>query len=85
LATGVDDFDIIVPHQPSRVGMMAMSRYLPPEKTVQTLSKYGNCVSVSLPLTLDEAIRSGRLKRGHRCLMFGTGAGLSIAGMVFVF
>lgn len=85
LSNGVDDFDIIVPHQPSKVGMMAMSRFLPPEKTVETLSEYGNCVSVSLPLTLDKAIRSGRLKRGERCLMFGTGAGLTIAGTAFVY
>lgn len=85
LSDGVDDFDIIVPHQPSKVGMMAMSRFLPPEKTVETLSEFGNCVSVSLPLTLDKAIRSGRLQRGHRVLMFGTGAGLTIAGTVFVY
>lgn len=85
LSDGVDDFDIIVPHQPSKVGMMAMSRFLPPEKTVETLTEFGNCVSVSLPLTLDKAIRTGRLQRGHRVLMFGTGAGLTIAGTVFVY
>ena len=85
LSQGVDDFDVIVPHQPSKVGMQAMARFLPPEKTVETLSRYGNCVSVSLPLTLDEAIRSGKLKREQRCLMFGTGAGLTIAGMAFVY
>ena len=85
LSKGVDDFDIIVPHQPSKVGMMAMSRFLPPEKTIETLTEYGNCVSVSLPLTLDKAIKSGRLTRGGRCLMFGTGAGLTIAGTAFVY
>lgn len=85
LSNGVKDFDIIVPHQPSKVGMKAMSRYLPPEKTITTLAEYGNCVSVSLPITLDKAIRTKRLKRGHKCLMFGTGAGLTIAGTAIVY
>ena len=81
----LSDFALIIPHQPSQVGMVAMSRYLPPEKTIQTLAKYGNCVSVSLPLSLDEAIRSGQLHRGMQTLIFGTGAGLTVAGIVLVF
>ena len=85
LSKSCDDFDIIIPHQPSRVGMRALSRYFPPEKTVETLSQYGNCVSVSLPLSLDQAIRNQKLKRGNRLLLFGTGAGLIIAGMSLIF
>ena len=84
LSSSCDDFDIIIPHQPSLVGMKALGRYLDPEKTIETLSCYGNCVSVSLPLSIDEALRSGRAARGQRCLLFGTGAGLTIAGMSLV-
>ena len=84
LSTHCDDFDLIVPHQPSLIGMRALSKYFPLEKTMETLSEYGNCVSVSLPLSLDEALRTGRLKPGQRCLLFGTGAGLTIAGMSLI-
>lgn len=79
-----DDFEWIVPHQPSLVGMKALTKYFPPEKTIETLSRYGNCVSASLPLSLDHAMRDARVKRGDRCLLFGTGAGLTIAGISLV-
>lgn len=78
------DFDWIIPHQPSLIGMKALGRYLDPDKTIETLSRYGNCVSVSLPLSIDEALRSGRVQRGQRCLLFGTGAGLTIAGISLI-
>lgn len=84
LSSSCDDFDVIIPHQPSLVGMKALSRFFDPDKTVETLSRYGNCVSVSLPLSIDEALRSGRAQRGQRCLLFGTGAGLTIAGMSLI-
>ena len=85
LPNGSEDIDIIIPHQPSRIGMNAFARYLPPDKTISTLADYGNCVSASLPLTLHSAIESGRLQRGDKALLFGTGAGLTIAGMVLTF
>ena len=84
LSESSDDFDWIIPHQPSLVGMRALGRYLNPERTIETLTCYGNCVSVSLPLSLDEALRSGRAQRGQRCLLFGTGAGLTIAGISLI-
>ena len=85
LSTQLHDIDLVLPHQPSRVGMQAFARYFPKEKLVQTLADYGNCVSVSLPLTLHTAIQSGRLHRGDRAILIGTGAGLSIGGIVLDF
>jgi 3-oxoacyl-[acyl-carrier-protein] synthase III len=35
----------------------------------------------SLPTALEVAIRDGRIQRGHRVLLLGTGAGLSIGGI----
>jgi len=82
LSKGKGDIDVFIPHQPSRVGMSALGRYFEPEKTIHTLQEYGNCVSASLPLSLDVAIKSKRLKRNDRALLFGTGAGFSIGGMI---
>jgi 3-oxoacyl-[acyl-carrier-protein] synthase-3 len=85
LSTDSSDIDLVIPHQPSRRGMLALARYFPVEKTVQTLQHYGNCVSVSLPLSLDHAVRSQRLRRGDRILLFGTGAGLTLGGIVLTY
>jgi 3-oxoacyl-[acyl-carrier-protein] synthase III len=82
LSKSCDGIDVVITHQPSKIGLTAFARYFKSEKTVFTLEKYGNCVSVSLPLTLHEAIITGRLKRGDKTLLFGTGAGLTIAGIV---
>jgi len=76
------DLDIIVPHQTSKVGMHAFLRHFPEDRIVRTLARYGNCVSVSIPLGLEEAIRTKKLLRGQRALLIGTGAGFSIGGIV---
>jgi len=56
LSTTLSDIKLVLPHQPSRVGMNAFMRFFPEESLVQTLGDYGNCVSVSLPLTLHTAM-----------------------------
>lgn len=77
--------DHIITHQPSRIGLLAFQRFFPIEKTTNTLHKYGNCVSASLPLTLHEAIQEKQVQRGNKILLFGMGAGLSIGGMVLTY
>ncbi|MEC7987492.1 MAG: 3-oxoacyl-[acyl-carrier-protein] synthase III C-terminal domain-containing protein, partial [Myxococcota bacterium] len=83
LREGLNDIALVMPHQPSRVGMQVFSRYFPEDKMIKTLAEYGNCVSVSLPLALHFAIQNKRLNRGDRALLIGTGAGVSIGGVVF--
>ncbi len=78
--------DVAVTHQPSKAGLEGMERFgVERERTVITLDRLGNCVAASLPSTLYEAVRSGRLQRGQRALLFGTGAGLSMAGALLTF
>jgi len=43
-----------------------------------TLAKYGNVGSASVPVTLDEANRSGLLKDGEMLMLLGFGGGMSI-------
>jgi 3-oxoacyl-[acyl-carrier-protein] synthase-3 len=50
---------------------------LPKEKAFLNISKYGNTSSASLPMTLDEANRAGRLKANDMILMLAIGAGMS--------
>jgi len=81
----VDDLAAIIPHQASRAGMELMSQAFnwPDDKVIKTLYELGNCISVSLPSTLYEAVKvEKRVNRGDKVLLMGTGAGLSIAGVI---
>jgi 3-oxoacyl-[acyl-carrier-protein] synthase-3 len=73
--------DLVVPHQASRHGLMVAERAgFPPDRIARTLETLGNVVAASIPLTLHAAARAGRVRRGDRVLLVGTGAGLSIGG-----
>jgi len=57
----------------------------PREKTINILGETGNCVAASTALALYEAIESGRLKRGMKFLICGTGGGITLGGMVLTY
>ena len=86
LSKGLGDIDVVVPHQASKVGLMMLSRFgWPQERIMSTLETLGNCVAASIPSTLYQAVRDGKIQRGHKVLMVGTGAGLSIGGLVMTY
>lgn len=86
LSSGLNDIQWIVPHQASKMGFELMYQYgWPPEKLIKTLDRYGNCVAASLPLTLYEGVMQGKIQRGDKILLVGTGAGLSIGGMILTY
>ncbi len=76
-----EDLDLMVPHQANkRIVDSAMKRLnLPFEKAILNLDRYGNTSSASVPLALDEALATGRLKEGNSLVMVAFGAGLSYA------
>ena len=75
-----DDVDVIIPHQASGPMLEAFVRFgFSDHKVVKVIGDYGNCIAASLPMALHQAVETGRLKRGQTALLFGTGAGLSIA------
>jgi 3-oxoacyl-[acyl-carrier-protein] synthase III len=77
------DIDLVVPHQPSGPGVAAIYRWgFAEEKVVNIVAEYGNCIAASVPMALHLAIERGRLERGMRVLMLGTGAGLHVAGAI---
>ena len=80
----MSDIDLIVPHQASQLGLQHMVKRLniSPSLVVNIFSEYGNQVAASLPTALDVAVQSKRIKRGQTVLLIGTGAGLSIGGVV---
>jgi 3-oxoacyl-[acyl-carrier-protein] synthase-3 len=77
----VDDIDLYVPHQANvRILMAVMERLgLPVEKAMLNLDRYGNTSAASIPLALDEAVRTGRIKEGSLVMLGAFGAGLTWA------
>ena len=45
------------------------------EKVITTVQKHGNTSAASVPLAFDEAIKSGKIKRGDLVMLEGVGAG----------
>jgi 3-oxoacyl-[acyl-carrier-protein] synthase-3 len=79
------DIDWLVLHQANQRIMDAVSDRLklPPEKAISNLSEYGNTSAASIPLALDEAVRSGKVKKGDIIASSGFGAGLTWGGIIF--
>ena len=76
--------DWIVPHQASHLAMIHLTKRLgfARDKVIDIFAEHGNQVAASLPTALDIAIRDGRIRRGDKVLLLGTGAGLSLGGVV---
>jgi len=55
---------------------------VPMEKCWINIARYGNTSSASMPITLDEANRAGRLKSGDVIAMMAIGAGMTWGGAV---
>jgi 3-oxoacyl-[acyl-carrier-protein] synthase-3 len=73
------DLDLLVLHQSNLRMLEAImkSLELPMDRTVTTVETYGNTAAASIPLTLQKASESGRLRRGSRVMLCGFGGGLS--------
>jgi 3-oxoacyl-[acyl-carrier-protein] synthase III len=77
---------VVLPHQASLLALRALRRNgIDDDQVVITLDRFGNCVATSLPLTVYEAVRTNRMKRGDEILLAGTGAGLTLGGMILTY
>lgn len=75
------DVDWVVPHQASGPGLDMLPRLgFPAERTINIIGQFGNCVAASIPMALAHLAASGRVRRGQRVLLLGTGAGFSVGG-----
>jgi len=80
----VADVDLFIPHQANvRIIQAVMERLgLPENRLFLNIDRYGNTSAASIPLALDEAVRSGRISPGSRILMVAFGSGLTWASAV---
>lgn len=81
------DFDAVVPHQASghAVRMLTNRLGFSADQVVLNLPQRGNCISASIPLALAEAVHGGRISRGDRVLLVGTGAGLTLGALALTY
>ncbi|MCC6736205.1 MAG: ketoacyl-ACP synthase III [Bauldia sp.] len=83
LATSPGSIRLAIPHQASGHSLRALRRNgFRDEQIVVTLDRFGNCAASSLPLTLHEAVLSGRARRGDELLLAGVGAGVTFGGVI---
>jgi 3-oxoacyl-[acyl-carrier-protein] synthase-3 len=75
---GPEELDLVIPHQANQRIIDAMRERLglPAEKVILNIERYGNTSSASIPISLDEEVRAGRLKPGAKIgfVAFGGGA-----------
>jgi 3-oxoacyl-[acyl-carrier-protein] synthase-3 len=80
----MDDIAWIVPHQANQRIIEAIARAtdVPLGRFISTIERYGNTSSASIPLSLWEARRDGRLKDGDHVVLVAFGGGFTWSGMV---
>lgn len=76
------EISLLVPHQANSKMIAAATESLgiPRERIALNLHRFGNTLSGSIPIALDEAMRAGRIQSGDLVLTIGFGAGLAWGG-----
>jgi 3-oxoacyl-[acyl-carrier-protein] synthase-3 len=74
-----EDLDWLVPHQANIRIMQGTAKKLrlPLEKLIATVDEHGNTSAASVPLALDVAVKTGRIKRGDTVMLEGVGGGFT--------
>jgi 3-oxoacyl-[acyl-carrier-protein] synthase-3 len=76
-----DDVDVLIPHQANIRIIEATGKHagIPADKVYVNIDRYGNTSAGSIPIALDECVRSGRVKPGSLVLMVAFGGGFTWA------
>ncbi len=76
---GVEDLDMIIPHQANTriIDGAAKRLKLNKEKVFTNIQQYGNMSAASIPVALDEAVKGGLIQNDDIIVMVGFGGGLT--------
>jgi 3-oxoacyl-[acyl-carrier-protein] synthase III len=82
-----DDIDILIPHQANVRIIEATAKHagIPMDKVFVNVDRYGNTSSASIPIALDEAVETRRVREGTTALLVAFGAGFTWGSMVVRF
>ncbi|AEA46810.1 3-oxoacyl-ACP synthase III family protein [Archaeoglobus veneficus] len=75
----IEDCDFFIFHQANLRIIREIMKTLgiPEDKTHTTIEEYGNTASASIPITLDDAVKRGKVRRGDIVALIGFGGGLA--------
>jgi 3-oxoacyl-[acyl-carrier-protein] synthase-3 len=84
---GPADIDLFIPHQANLRISEAVQKALglPDERVFNNIQTYGNTTAASIPIALDECVRSGRLQRGQLLATGAFGAGFTWGSVIIRF
>jgi 3-oxoacyl-[acyl-carrier-protein] synthase-3 len=82
-ALSLSDIDLIVPHQANGVMLadLASALDLGPGTLHLTVDRYGNTGAASVPITLDDAVRTGLIEPEATLLLVAFGGGMTWGGI----
>jgi 3-oxoacyl-[acyl-carrier-protein] synthase-3 len=71
------DVDLLIPHQANLRISEAVQKHLGlrDDQVYNNIQRYGNTTAATIPIALDECVRSGRLKRGQLLVVTAFGSG----------
>ena len=83
----IENIELVVCHQANERILEAAAKRLKcdPTKFVCNMENYGNTSAASIPITLDDLMKSGRIGKGMTVITAGFGAGLTWGGCVIRF
>jgi 3-oxoacyl-[acyl-carrier-protein] synthase-3 len=75
----LEDVDWLIPHQANVRILEATAKRLglPRERLVVTVDRHANTSAASVPLALDDYVRAGTIKPGHKVMLQGVGGGFT--------
>ena len=81
------DIDWLIPHQANIRIMQGTAKKLKMslDKLIVTVDEHGNTSAASIPLALDHAVRSGRVKPGDTVMLEGVGGGFTWGAVLLDF
>ena len=78
------DLDLFVSHQANRRIIQSATEKLgvPEDKVIINIERFGNTTAATIPLALNDAVCSGRLKKGDLVLLASVGAGFTVGAVL---
>jgi 3-oxoacyl-[acyl-carrier-protein] synthase-3 len=78
------DIDLVIPHQANLRIIQAVAKYadVAMDRVMVTVQKYGNMSAATVPVSLVEALKDGRVRPGSLLLMPGFGGGLTFGALL---
>ena len=78
-----EEIDLLIPHQANIRIIEATAKHagIPMDKVYVNVDRYGNTSAASIPIALDECVRSGRIRRGDIVLLVAFGGGFTWASV----